>query len=56
MSRSATVVCSDPEYGKRRVAGELGTDNVDWKIELDTSSGKAKIKVTGTVKENDGHS
>lgn len=55
MPRSVTVTCQDPEYGKRRVVGELGTENVDWNIQMDTSSGKVQIKVTGTVKENDGH-
>lgn len=47
--RTASILCEDPNYGKRLVAGELGTDNVWWEYAMDPKSGK--LKVTGTVND-----
>jgi hypothetical protein len=46
---SATVLCSDINYGKRLVAGELGTENVEWKVEYVPET--HQIRLTGTVKD-----
>lgn len=46
--RQASVLCEDPNYGKRLVAGELGTDNVWWEYEMDPTG---KLRVTGTVND-----
>ena len=47
--RQASIVCSDVEYGKRLVAGELGTDNVWWELEYIPEQNK--VRLTGTVNE-----
>jgi len=47
--RSASILCDDVNYGKRLVAGELGTDNVWWEFEY--VGGDYKVRVTGTVNE-----
>jgi hypothetical protein len=47
--RTASVLCDDPDYGKRLIAGELGTNDIWWEYELDREAGK--LKVTGTVNE-----
>lgn len=49
VGRQASVLCDDPLYGKRLVAGELGTDDVWWEYEFDESAGK--LRVIGTVNE-----
>lgn len=46
--RQASILCDDVNYGKRLVAGELGTDNVWWELEME----KGKVRVTGTVQES----
>lgn len=48
--RQASVLCDDPNYGKRLVAGELGTDDVWWEYELDRETGK--VRVIGTVQDH----
>jgi hypothetical protein len=45
--RTASVVCDDPLYGQRLVAGELGTDNVWWEYEMQDG----RVKVIGTVQD-----
>lgn len=45
--RTASVLCEDPNFGRRLVAGELGTDDVYWEYEMDEKS--HKLRVTGTV-------
>lgn len=45
--RQASVLCEDPNYGKRLVAGELGTEDIWWEYALEGS----KVRVTGTVQE-----
>ncbi len=47
--RMATILCDDVNYGKRLVAGELGTDNVWWELAYDRDA--HKVRVTGTVNE-----
>ena len=47
--RTASILCDDPLYGRRLVAGELGTENVWWEYEMDKTSGK--LRVTGTVQD-----
>ena len=48
--RTASILCDDVNYGKRLVAGELGTDDVWW--ELEYVGGQHKVRVTGTVNES----
>lgn len=47
--RTASTVCSDVNFGKRLLAGELGTENVDWQVEYLPEL--KKVRLTGTVKE-----
>lgn len=46
--RQASVLCDDPNYGKRLVAGELGTDNVWWEYAMENG----RLRVTGTVQDS----
>ena len=48
--RTASVLCDDPLYGKRLIAGELGTEDIWWEFELDKTAGK--LRVTGTVNDS----
>lgn len=48
LGRQASIVCEDVNYGKRLVAGELGTDNVWWELEMEDG----KVRVTGTVQDS----
>lgn len=45
--QTASILCDDVNYGKRLVAGQLGTDNVWWEYEMDPTT--HKLRVTGTV-------
>jgi hypothetical protein len=47
--RTASVLCDDPLYGQRLIAGELGTEDIWWEYEMDKAAGK--LRVTGTVNE-----
>lgn len=46
--RTASVLCEDPNYGRRLVAGELGTDDVFWEYEMENG----KVRVIGTLQES----
>lgn len=48
--RVASILCDDVEYGKRMVAGELGTDDVWWQLEYVPEQNK--VRLTGTVNES----
>lgn len=48
-NRSASIVCDDVNYGKRLVAGELGTNDIWWELEYVPEANK--VRVTGTVQE-----
>jgi len=45
--RQASVLCDDPNYGRRLVAGELGTEDVWWSYEMENG----RLRVTGTVQD-----
>ncbi len=47
--RMASVLCEDLNYGKRLIAGELGTEDVWWEVEYVPADNK--VRVTGTVQE-----
>jgi hypothetical protein len=47
--RTASIVCDDVNYGKRLVAGELGTDEVWWELEYVPEANK--VRVIGTVQD-----
>lgn len=47
--QTASILCDDVNYGRRLVAGQLGTDNVWWEYEMDKAT--HKVRVTGTVTE-----
>ena len=49
-NRTATIVCEDVNYGKRMLAGELGSENVWWELEYIPEQNK--VKLTGTVQED----
>ncbi len=48
--RTASIVCEDVNYGRRILAGELGTENVWWELEYLPADNK--VRVTGTVNES----
>ena len=48
--RQASIVCSDVEYGKRLVAGELGTDDIFWELEYIPEQNK--VRLTGTTHDS----
>ena len=47
---TATVLCSDINYGKRLIAGELGTEDIKWEVEYVAET--HQVRLTGTVKED----
>ena len=47
--RTASIVCEDVNYGKRLVAGELGTENIWWELEYVPE--QHKVRLTGTVQD-----
>jgi len=47
--RQASVLCDDVNFGKRLVAGELGTENIWWEVEY--VGEPKKIRLTGTVQD-----
>ncbi len=48
--RTASILCEDPLYAKRLIAGELGTEDIWWSYEMDQETGK--LRVSGTVQES----
>jgi len=48
--RQASVLCDDVNFGKRLVAGELGTENIWWEVEY--VGEPKKIRLTGTVQDD----
>lgn len=47
-ARQASILCDDVNFGQRLVAGELGTDDVRWRFEMENG----KVRVTGTVNDS----